>query len=223
MFKSLISASVFFVLTIILTTPVAASELYRVTLLRASPGNFMQMIEDVKAERKVKKGNLSIMRHSQGDHWDLMLLQPAGDNPIDAKDFSHLADFQQSFLAKSETKWSTIKAKSESSGTYHIEMFHAIHGKAAALLKERVMENEYLAATQQTTNVIFETVFGSDVDSFTIGYHKSLETFATTPDLPSETFEQAAKNAGFKNRADLSFYLRSLILSHHDTLASKVD
>ena len=208
---------------LLFTTQLHASELYRVTLLRASPGIFMQMIDEVKTYRDSKQGNVSIMRHSQGDHWDLMLLEPAGEDPIETMNFSALADFQHSFLAKSDTKWDAIKIKSDVSGTYHIEMFHALHGKASELLKERVMENVYLAATQQTSNVIFETVLGSDVDSFTIGYHKNLAAFATTPDLPSETFEQAAIKAGFKNRADLSFYLRSLIVAHHDTLATSVD
>jgi hypothetical protein len=37
------------------------------------------------------------------------------------------------------------------------------------------------------------------------------------------TVRAAAKAAGFKGRSDLSFYLRSLISGHHDTLAVKVD
>ena len=39
-----------------------------------------------------------------------------------------------------------------------------------------------------------------------------------------ETEEEAAAiAAGFKERADISFYLRSLISGHHDTLAVKVE
>ncbi|MFT5520530.1 MAG: hypothetical protein ACI9IA_001123 [Enterobacterales bacterium] len=206
-----------------LSYSISATEQYRITLLRAAPGNFESLINQVKEYRTHKKGEVSIMRHSQGDHWDLMMLEPAGKMPTSMKDFRTLADFQHSFLAQSETVWSTIKSEAKKSSTYHIEMFHAVHGKADALLEQRRMENAYLAATQQQTNVIFETTFGSDVDSFTVGFHKDLSSFAATPDLPKETFEQAAKDAGFKNRADLSFYLRSLILSHHDTLAGRVD
>lgn len=33
---------------------------------------------------------------------------------------------------------------------------------------------------------------------------------------------RAAQKAGFKNRADLGFYLRSLLSRHHDTLAVPV-
>jgi hypothetical protein len=35
--------------------------------------------------------------------------------------------------------------------------------------------------------------------------------------------ELAAKAAGFKNRSDLGYYLRSLLVGHHDTLAVRVD
>ncbi len=200
-----------------------AADLYKVTLLRAAPGTFESLIKEVKSQKKTQKGELIIMRHSQGDQWDLMLLQPAGELATVETDYRQLADYQHSFLAKSDSPWSSLKKRTAVSGLFHIEMFKAMHSKAAALLEERRMENAYLAATQQVTNAIFETTFGSDVDSFTIGFHKDLASFASSPDLPSEVFEQAAKDAGFKNRADLSFYLRSLILSHHDTLASRVD
>ena len=212
----------FILFTILVLTSISASAstLYRVTQLRAAPGNFSDLIEEVKKYKNKKNDQVSVMRHSQGDHWDLMLLEPAGDNPTKMHDFSLHADFQQSFLAKSDTEWKEIKHQTDSNTTYHIEIFHAVHGKVEELLNERRMENTYLAATQQTTNVIFETTFGSDIDSFTIGYHKDLSAFATTPNLPKATFEKAAIDAGFKNRADLSFYLRSLILKHQDTLAT---
>lgn len=211
---------ILFAILVLTSISVSASTLYRVTQLRAAPGNFSDLIEEVKKYKSNKNGQVSVMRHSQGDHWDLMLLEPAGENPTTMQDFNALADFQQSFLAKSDTEWKEIKFQTDSNTTYHIEVFHAVHGKAEELLKERSMENAYLAATQQTTNIIFETTFGSDIDSFTIGYHKDLNAFATTPNLPKAKFEQAAKDAGFKNRADLSFYLRSLIVKHQDTLAT---
>ena len=38
-----------------------------------------------------------------------------------------------------------------------------------------------------------------------------------------EEKEMAARDAGFDGVADISFYLRSLISGHHDTLAVKVE
>ncbi len=200
-----------------------AADLYRITLLRAAPGNLPALIEQTQSYKKKQQDELSIMRHSQGDHWDLMLLEPAGKTPLKEPEFHQLADFQHSFLAESETSWVTIKSKAVVSDLFHIEMFHAVHGKAQQLLQQRQMENQYLTATKREANIVFKTIFGSDVDSFTIGYYKDMNAFAFTPDLPKEVFEKAAKSAGFKARGDIGFYLRELILTHHDTLATRVD
>ena len=85
------------------------------------------------------------------------------------------------------------------------------------------MENTYLASTGQTPNTIFRRAAGSDVDIFTIGFHRSFEAFAAPADVTVEEKERAARDAGFNGLADISFYLRSLISGHHDTLAVKVD
>lgn len=200
-----------------------ADQQYRVTLLRAAPGNLAQLIEKTSHYKAQQKNDVSIMRHSQGDHWDLMMLEPAGKAPLKTQDFRAIADFQHSFLAKSRISWQQLKPKTTVSGLFHIEMFHAVHGKSQELLKQRAMENQYLTSTMRQANVIFETTFGSDVDSFTIGYYKDLTTFAHMPDLTNEVFSKAATNAGFKSRDDIGLYLRELIVSHHDTLATRVD
>ena len=91
------------------------------------------------------------------------------------------------------------------------------------LLGQRRMENVYLRSTGQTPNMIFRRAAGSDVDVFTIGFHKNFEAFAAPASASDEEKEAAAIEAGFKDRSDLSFYLRSLMSSHHDTLAVKVE
>ena len=53
--------------------------------------------------------------------------------------------------------------------------------------------------------------------------HKSLQAFAAPAPVTIEEKEIAAKAAGFKELSDISFYLRSLLSGHHDTLATKVD
>jgi len=119
--------------------------------------------------------------------------------------------------------FTTIQNAFKKNSFFHIEMFEAAAGKAAELLEQRRMENVYLAATGQTTNMIFRRAAGSDVDVFTIGFHQSLETFAAPADVTDEEKDAAAKCAGFKELSDISFYLRSLITGHHDTLAVKVN
>ncbi|MGI9294783.1 MAG: hypothetical protein ACR2PS_12435 [Pseudomonadales bacterium] len=195
------------------------AESFRATTLRAAPGQLEGLLEEVKSYRKTKRGKVIIMRHSQGDHWDLMLLEPAGREYADMTDFSSTADFQHSFLADCNTKFRQLKASADEAGLYHIEMFHALAGKKQALLDQREGENEYLKTTGQTINSIFVTRFGSDVDVFTIGFHADMTAFAKGPSVSDEEAELAARKAGFKNRADLGFYLRSLLTSHYDTLA----
>jgi len=116
-----------------------------------------------------------------------------------------------------------VKTAYDVNSFIHIEMFAAAPGKVAELLGQRRMENVYLRNTGQIPNMIFRRAAGSDVDVFTIGFHKSLEAFAAPASASDEEKETAAIEAGFKGRSDLSFYLRSLISSHHDTLAVKVD
>ncbi len=109
------------------------------------------------------------------------------------------------------------------SGFFHVEMFYALPGLAGDLMEQRRMENEYLAATGQVPNFIFRRSSGSDVDVFTIGCHESLETFAAPAPATDEEKQNAARDAGFDGLSDISFYLRSLISGHQDTLAVKVE
>ena len=214
---------IIFILLVLLSTYSHAESYYQVTLLRAAPGNLPQLIEQVKQHKIKLAGNVSIMRHSQGDHWDLMLLEPVKKNHFTSLDLKLHADFQHEFIVTSASTWKEIKPLSHTSGIFHIEMFHAVHGKSQELIKQRKMENKYLTLTKRQANVIFETSFGSDVDSFTIGYYKNMMAFASMPDLPSDVFSKAATDAGFKSRDDIGLYLRELILTHHDTIATQVD
>ena len=217
----------FVIITLLICLPVSlssyAAQLYRVTLLRAAPASFPALLAEAKQLRAAKDGNLIIMRHSQGDQWDLMLLDPAAKSAATALKFNSPMAFQHSFLAESDENWTKLRKSSETNNTYHIEMFHAAPEKLAELIKQREMENAYYHATQRDGNVIFTTTFGSDVDVFTVGFYKDLKTFATDPDLSTAIYEKAATDAGFKSRSTIGLYLRSLMSSHHDTLAVRVD
>ncbi len=221
--------------------------LYRVTTVRAAPGSLADLIawhsEVASSGYFAKSGETTpmVLRHSQGDHWDLMFISPMGswtnyyskpstvNRHEAAEEFAELLAARDDLVAFSEDHFAygppieSLREAYAGSGLFHIEMFAAAPGKAAELLRQRRMENTYLAATHLQTNHIFRRAAGSDIDVFTIGFHKSLESFAAASDLSDEAKEAAAKAAGFKDRADLSFYLRSLISSHHDTLAGRVD
>lgn len=207
---------------LLIVSSLEASEVYRVTLIRAAPGHLPTAIEQARAYKAEMEDKAVLMRHSQGDHWDLMLLEPAGESPLAAPSFADLADFEESFLASSESTWEEIARRAEPSDLFHIEMFHAAAGREADLLEQRAMENVYLTATEREPNAIFVTTFGSDVDCFTVGFYEDMAHFAASPDLPEEAFEEAARKAGFEARGDIGFHLRRLIVSHQDTLATQV-
>ncbi len=233
-------------------TAAAAQELegdylYRVEAIRAAPGKFEALLE--WAEEARDSGYFEdngepypfIMRHSQGDQWDLLVIRPmeswrayharsrtakrkrarAAHDALLKKQIGLIA-FEEDHFAYGPPIADMISAFT-ANGFFHIEMFAAVAGKEKELLEQRRMENSYLIVTGQTPNMIFRRAAGSDIDVFTIGFHKSLETFAAPAPVTIDEKEAAAKASGFEDLADISFYLRSLISSHHDTLAVKVD
>ena len=219
-------------LWLVLLSPAQADELegdtlYRVTTVRAAPGALSDLIDWIVAEREHREApSPLVMRHSQGDQWDLMVIAPA--NTTNAIEPSVLAS-QGALIAFEEDhyafgpSWDVLQAEYRDNAYYHIEMFAAVAGKADELLQQRRMENAYLAATGLTQNMIFRRAAGSDVDVFTIGFHEDIAAFVAPSSATDEEKEAAARIAGFKERSDISFYLRRLISGHHDTLAVRVD
>jgi hypothetical protein len=241
-----------FILLLGLPTIASAAELegdylYKVTTIRAATGALAELLDweaqlssseyydDADQERPL------LMRHSQGDQWDLLVIVPMQSwvdyhsrgatrkrGNASVKHEYLIAEGQKLFAFYEDhfaygPSWSALKSEHAANSFFHIEMFNAAPGKADELVEQRRMENKYLVSTGQTPNMLFQRAAGSDVDVFTIGFHPDLEAFAKPADVTIEEKELAAKAAGFKSLSDISFYLRSLISGHHDTLAVKVD
>ena len=219
--------------------------LYQVTTLRADVGKLSELLDwtaGMKSSSYYEDAGDRppfVMRHSQGDQWDLLIIAPMESwtkhhsrSATKRREKAHakyadeiaagyaLVGFSEDLFAYGPPLLEIERAYA-GNDFFHIEMFEAGPGKAGELLQQRRMENAYLAATGQTPNMIFRRAAGSDVDVFTIGFHESLQAFAAPAPASDEEKEAAAKAAGFKTRADISFYLRSLISGHHDTLAVK--
>ena len=181
-----------------------------------------------------------MLRHSQGDHWDLMLIYPiaeldtyfsknsqrkrAKSNSLEkqyADDFFDLVSFQEEAIVAGPSieKFADAFEKFQ---LFHIEIFTAIAGKQAELINQRQMENKFYALINHRPNFIFTRVFGPSWDNFTIGFYTDMHDFAG-PEIPFEQEDQAAKSAGFEGVNYIGSYLRSLLSEHHDTLAWKVD
>jgi len=213
---------------------------YKITLLRAAPGELLQLIDEVKkrtADYVKNDGDQPYtIRHSQGDQWDFMIYEHIGSQQEYFEKSALLYQmftpvFGDSFydlVAHHETIYSAgpnfivVKNMFDSTGYYHVEMFNALPGRQAELLKQRQMENVDLEEIGRNPNLIFTVNEGANWDCFTLGGYRDIKHFAESADIPLEVEEKAAIKAGFKGVNDISPYLRSLIYRHHDTLGGKL-
>jgi hypothetical protein len=212
-----------------------------VTLVQAAPGKLTELIDLNKtrfADLKSAGDEPPLsMRHSQGDHWDLMVLYPmesytdyyqseriAKRRRADAKTAKQIANdvaWQEDLFAYGPPLAELRKSFSDG-GLFHVEMFISLPGMFADLYKEREMENAYSKAIHEPENFIFVRDQGAAWDLFTIGVFRDLKNYAQSADVPAKDQEAAAKAAGFQSPSDIGPYLRRFIREHHDTLAVAV-
>lgn len=210
---------------------------YRVTTLRAMPGAWEELKTLIEAQGEAgvhgddRRFAPFRLRHSQGDHWDFMLIQafddfriPLPDTPEMKVDLAFkaqiaaLVDYSEEWFVSGPHLNKLIQAF-DGAGLYHIEMFRAKAGAHDALLKQRQAENAYLRATGQTENEIFVSIAGADWDVMTIGFHDNLKSFAADAPVSDTQKDKAARDAGFDGVGDLAPFLRNLLVGHNDTLA----
>ncbi|UCF21207.1 MAG: hypothetical protein JSU87_07425 [Gemmatimonadota bacterium] len=222
--------------------------LYRTLLVRAAPGQLLELIDLYQSRIPVfdaaGEERPFIIRHSQGDQWDLLLLYPMGsfsdyyaperiqsreraarDADLDESDFRRALDAriawrEEVFVAGPELE--VVDSAFAEASYFHVEMFLALPGKREALLEERRMENAYLDAIGRPQNLIFRRVAGAAWDSYTVGFYHDIKHFAASADVPEEERDAAAREAGFDGADRIGTYLRTLIDSHHDTLGTAI-
>jgi hypothetical protein len=214
--------------------------LYKATLVQAAPGKLPDLIElyKVQAAALQAAGEEAPlwMRHSQGDHWDLMILYPMGtytdfyqaeriarrrqadpSGKLAAKISENIAWQEDVFVFGPPL--ADLRKAFSNGAFFHVEMFVALPGKFADLYKEREMENAYAKALKEPENFIFVRDQGAAWDIFTIGVFRDLKHYAESADVPAQAQEAAAKAAGFEAPSQIGPYLRRFIREHHDTLA----
>lgn len=238
-------------LLVLLTSAAHAQDdnyLYKVTLLRAAPGHLLDLIEayrdripyyDAAGEPRPR-----VIRHSQGDQWDLMVIEPAQSLPayyapdrvaarvaagesVGMTPHAFVARLQEIVSWKEETFFSSVgldefQRRFDNAGYYHVEMFVALPGRGGELYREREMENDYLRRIGRPQNMIFTKALGGSWDSFTLGCYRDLKHYAQSADIPENLRQEAAVAAGFEAADRIGTYLRELIARHHDTLGTKV-
>lgn len=212
--------------------------LYKVSLVQAAPEKLPDLIELYKthfAELKSAGDEPPLwMRHSQGDHWDLMILYPM-DSYTEYYQTERVAkrgkvDLRVAVLMPQLIAWqedlfvygppvTELRKAFGAGGFFHVEMFISLPGKFAGLYKEREMENAYARALKEPENFIFVRDQGAAWDLFTIGVFRDLKHYAESADVPAKEQQAAAKAAGFESPSQIGPYLRQFIREHHDTLA----
>ncbi len=222
--------------------------LYKVTLIRAAPGHLLDVIDAYRGRVPVYDAageqRPVMIRHSQGDHWDLMVIEPVQSLPAyyasdrvarrvsageaaGASPHEFDARLQQIISWKEETFFSGVPVEEfrrlfDAANYFHVEMFVALPGKGQELHEERVMENEYLRRIGRQQNLIFAKALGGSWDSFSLGFYRDIKHFAESADTPADLQQEAAVAAGFEGADKIGTYLRELISRHNDTLAGKV-
>ena len=202
--------------------------LYRMTLVRAAPGRLLEVVGEIQSAlagaRAARPDRVPlVLRHSQGDQWDLMVLAPTDM-------FAEV--FERGIAAPGLVAWQEdefVRGPDigafegfATGGLYHVEMFVALPDRRGELVREREMENAYERALGRPTDAIFTREMGAAWDAFTIGAFRSWKHFAERDDIPSDKSATAARAAGFEGDEKIGPYLRSLIQTHHDTLATPV-
>jgi hypothetical protein len=216
--------------------------------MRAAPGQLLELI-DVLGERRVVleaagEAPPLIMRHSQGDQWDLLVLHPVGSlrsyysaeredrreaaaaaaglsGAAYERRLRELLSWREELFAEGPGR-DVLAEYDAGTGLYHVEMFLALPGRYDELVEQRLMENRYYALTARRGNLVFTRVAGAAWDVMTVGFYRDLQHFAEDPEVTDEEAEAAAIEAGFEARNRIGTYLRTLIASHHDTLAGEV-
>ncbi|HEV2750211.1 MAG TPA: hypothetical protein VGV12_06775 [Gemmatimonadales bacterium] len=200
------------------------AQLYRILLLRAAPGSVL----DVIALEKQASGRPFLLRHSQGDQWDLMAIFPMATDRVTPVEDARLDSALSARIAWREEVFvkgpplPQVTAALGGGAFYHIEMHVALPGRLADLVREREMENAFERALTRPEDLIFTRVAGATWDVVTVGAYRDIKHYAESADIPEARQDSAARVAGFASAEAIGPYLRTLIATHHDTLARAV-
>jgi hypothetical protein len=226
------------------TAPATRPELYRFLMLQAAPGRNpdLQALYRQRAAVLTAGGDEApiLIRHSQGDRWDLLLIFPTGsfadyysrdriarrevaakNSGIDAAAFAKqaadLTTWHEEVLVYGPPV-SELRTYLADKSLAHLEMLQALAGKRDELVKERQMENAFNTGRGRPGALIFTHEQGAAWDVITLDAWRDWRQYGELQMIPADVSDAAAKKAGFANADAVGVYMRSLITTHHDTL-----
>ncbi len=222
----------------------SGTELYRFVIIQAAPGRLLDLIDLYRGRMPVIRAGGDeapfIVRHSQGDHWDLCVIYPSGsfsdyysperlrrrEAAANGSGVSN-AEFARKFyemVAWHEDEYvegpplDVFRAHVKDAGLAHFEMMQALPGKRDALIDERRMENAYNRGRGRPGTLIFVHDQGAAWDVITLDVFRNWRHFAEQETIPAEVNDAAARKAGFAGADAIGPYMRTLISTHRDTL-----
>ena len=236
--------------SLLATVAGAAQEptLYRAEFVQAAPGRLLELVEFYRSSLPLYDASGEarpiMMRHSQGDRWDLMLLVPLGNNASAYLSTERTSRRERAGLrgAERDRRWrdlvawheelyvrgpslEDVKKEFDSAGLAHIEIFQALPGHYDELKQERGMEAAFNAYVGRAHLLLFErdvSLGGAPWDMFTIDTYRYLRHYAESSAFSQEAGDAAARKAGFESSAQIGPTMRQHISTHHDTIAGVV-
>ena len=225
-----------------------ATELYRFVIIQAAPGRLLDLIALYRSRAPVIAAGGDqlplIVRHSQGDHWDLVVIYPSGswsdyyskeriakrETAADAsgvpsaefaKRFYSMVAWHEDLYAEGPPL-DAVRAHVKGAGLLHFEMLQALPGKREALIEERRMENAFNRGRGRPETIIFTHDQGAAWDVITLAAYRNWRHYAESETIAPELSEASAKKAGFASADAIGPYMRTLISTHRDTLGPPV-
>ena len=222
--------------------------LYRFSMLQAAPGRLVELMDALKAHApRVAAGGDElpfIVRHSQGDHWDLLVVYPmgnlveyysrdrvgrreaaagAGDSARSgtAGQIGSMLSWHEDLLVEGPPV-EAFRAHVNAMGLLHFEMMQALPGRLAELVEERRMENAFNRERGRGEALIFTRELGAAWDVVTLAAYRNWRHYAESETIPAEVQDKAARKAGFAGAGLVGPYMRTLISTHRDTLGPPI-
>ncbi len=226
----------------------APAELYRFVLIQAAPGRLLELIDLYKRRLPVIQAGGDelpiIVRHSQGDRWDLLVIYPSGSftsyysaerlskreaaanasgvsNGEFARQFYNLVAWHEDVYVDGPAV-ADLRAYLKDAPLVHFEMMQALAGKRDALIDERRRESAFNEQRGRPRSLIFTHEQGAAWDVITLDAYRDWRHYAEQETIPRDVNDAAAKKAGFENADAIGPYMRTLISSHHDTIGTLV-
>ncbi len=230
------------------TAPAGPTELYRFVMIQAAPGRLPDLLTLYRQRAPIIAAGGDelpvLIRHSQGDRWDLLVIYPSGSfteyysrervakreaaanasgvsNAAFAKQFYDLVAWHEDVYVEGPPL-AELKVYLKDASLAHLEMMQALAGKRDELIKERQMENVFNVARGRPATLIFTHEQGAAWDVITLDAWRDWRQYGELQMIPADTSDAAAKKAGFANADAVGVYMRSLISTHHDTLGPLV-